>query len=84
MKKRNLFSSLLDWVWESRSDLYENMTIRDDDEEVNVITKAEHKEDIVKVKEKVFDAADRGSFRKWRFLYKILAVVFAIFLARYC
>ncbi len=79
MKKKNLFSRLLNWVWESRNDLYENMTIRDDDEEINIITKAEHKEDIEKVKEKVFDAADRGSFRKWRFLYQILAVVFAIF-----
>ncbi|MBO4678200.1 MAG: hypothetical protein J5626_00875 [Lachnospiraceae bacterium] len=70
---------LLSWVSESRNDYYENMTIRDDDEETQVITKQEHKEDIKRVKEKVYGENGGGIFRKYRLLYTFLAVVFAIF-----
>jgi len=79
MKKKKKLRRLLSWIRESRSDYYENMTIRDDDEEVTAITKQEHKEDVERVKEKVYSDTEGGIFRKYRILYTVLAVVFAVF-----
>ena len=78
-KKNKMLRRLLLWIRESNSDYYENMTIRDDDEEVTVITKQEHKEDVERVKEKVYSDAERSVFRRYRRLYTVLAVVFAFF-----
>ena len=78
-KKKKMLRRLLSWIRESRSDYYQNMTIRDDDEETQVITKQEHKEDVERVKEKVYSDTEGGVFRRYRRLYTFLAVVFAVF-----
>lgn len=79
MKKKKMFRRLLSWIYESNSDYYENMTIRDDDEEVTAITKQEHKEDVERVKEKVYSDTEGGIFRRYRILYTFFAVMFAVF-----
>ena len=79
MKKKKMFRRLLSWIRESNSDYYENMTIRDDDEEVTAITKQEHKEDVERVKEKVYSDTEGGIFRRYRILYTFFAVLFAVF-----
>ena len=79
MKKKKMFRRLLSWIRESNSDYYENMTIRDDDEEVTAITKQEHKEDVARVKEKVYSDTESGLFRRYRILYTFFAVLFAVF-----
>ena len=79
MKKKKMLNRLLLWIRESNSDYYENMTIRDDDEEVTAITKQEHKEDVERVKEKVYSDTEGGIFRRYRILYTFFAVLFAVF-----
>lgn len=78
-KKNRMLRRLLSWIRESRNDYYENMTIRDDDETAQAITKQEHKEDIERVKEKVYSDTEGGVFRRYRRLYSLLAVIFAVF-----
>ena len=79
MKKNKMFRRLLSWIRESNIDYYENMNIRDDDEEVTAITKQEHKEDIERVKEKVYSDTEGGIFRRYRILYTFFAILFAVF-----
>ena len=80
MKNNNL-KKLLDWIHESHDVLTEDMTIRDvkeDSVEVIPVTEESHAQDILAVRERVFDDSNRKVKLLHR-LYVVLAILFALF-----
>lgn len=80
MKKTN--RSLLDWIKTGREDFNGDMTIKSVESDVvaaGIVTKEEHKADVIEIREKVLNEEENKRIRRMRVLYKAAAVAFAIF-----
>lgn len=80
--KNNIFSRLLFWIRNSSETFNGDMTIRDTADDVvtvGVITKEEHKADVLEVRNRVLSEKQNARIKRMRALYKALAVAFAIF-----
>ena len=81
MKNESFITRLLSWIRESSESFDENMTIRDidEDEKREVVDKEGHNENLQMVRKKVFDRRNNKSMKVMEALYKLFAVVFALF-----
>lgn len=79
--KQNLFSNLLNWVQQGHDDFYGNMSIRNKNEDTNVVTvtKETHKEDLARVKDTVYDTAHNRRLKRMERVYRVFALCFALF-----
>lgn len=77
----NKASKLLSWIQNGHDDFYGDMTIKDkeSDEKKVVVSKELHKEDVARVKKKVYSGTKNKRLKKLELAYRCMAVLFAAF-----
>ena len=81
MNQKKSLNSLLNWIKTSKEAFNDDMTIRDKSEDalVKVVSKAEHEKDLASVRKTVFSYTKNDKLKKMDVLYRIMAIVFALF-----